>query len=187
MRNEGVQNHSWASASVFRYRSIRTGPPYSGTELVPAPVYLFIPVPDWQDAGQFRNSIKLLGKLLSGPFQRIFWGGQKSNLAAFISSTLIVIKNCFSKLNRVNCNDMYTEKSAAIDFCVDRRHWPYFMADLFSFREIWKTTWKCRLKATMIIDHLQNSGSVYPPRLKTEISLWIPRTGKKKNKFGAYS
>jgi len=51
--------HSWASAfrhpvsqsgtGAFRYR---TGSPYSGTGLVPASALLFIPVPDWLDAGQ---------------------------------------------------------------------------------------------------------------------------------------
>ncbi len=139
MRNEGVQNHSWASASVFRHSSSQSGTGAFGLGLL-------IPVPNWfrhrymfsfrcrtdrmPDSPTFRNSIKLLGKLLYGPFKGIFWGGQKSNLPAF------------SKLNRVNCNDMYREKSALYLF---------FLADLFSFRELWKTTWKCRLKATMII------------------------------------
>jgi hypothetical protein len=26
----------------------------------------------------------------------------------------------------VGCNDMYRELTAALDFCVDRRQWPYF-------------------------------------------------------------
>ncbi len=74
--------HSWASASrsmppasafwlpvsqsgtrAFRYR---TGSPYSGDGLVPASGFLFIPVPDWLDAGQsdisaFKKSVVVVG------------------------------------------------------------------------------------------------------------------------------
>ncbi len=38
---------------AFRFR---TGPPYSGTGMVPASAFLFIPVPDWLDAGQSNNT-----------------------------------------------------------------------------------------------------------------------------------
>jgi hypothetical protein len=74
--------HSWASASrsmppasafwlpvsqsgtgAFRYR---TGSPYTGDGLVPASEFLFIPVPDWLDAGQsdisaFKKSVVVVG------------------------------------------------------------------------------------------------------------------------------
>ncbi len=63
-----TRDHSWASelrsmplASAFRQPvsqsetgafRYQTGIPYTGTELVPASAFLFIPVPNWLDAGQ---------------------------------------------------------------------------------------------------------------------------------------
>jgi hypothetical protein len=41
---------SQSGTGAFRYR---TGSPYSGTGLVPASLFLIIPVPDWLNAGQF--------------------------------------------------------------------------------------------------------------------------------------
>ncbi len=40
---------SQSGTGAFQYR---TGSPYSGTGLVPASAFLFIPVPNWLDAGQ---------------------------------------------------------------------------------------------------------------------------------------
>ncbi len=50
---------------AFRYR---TGPPYSGTGLVPASEFLFIPVPNWLEAGQ--SDIPAFKKAVGGGGER---------------------------------------------------------------------------------------------------------------------